>query len=345
MQLAVDDRERAVVPFLDKFSAEFKIDFTVQRQQIGDYAILYNGMIIAIIERKTWEDLAASMRDGRKENVQKLQHLQNLTSCRVIYLIEGDAYPAPSKKYGRVSVKGLRSHLDHLVFRDQIHVMYAKNQEQTALRLFELAQNISTIRGLGDIVGGMGGSNGKSKDKSKGKKSVDDDKNGGTEMAEGEKEETIESNAGLLNEKVESKVNISAMVLQCLPQVGALTATVMSDASITLSDIASGKVTVDSLAALKYPTGAKIGLVKAGKIIKSAVKALNDTDENKTQIKLLSAVPRVTAQIASTIIDGYLFSEILSGVVTADHLREVVKENGKMLGPVAAGNIVKYLAG
>jgi ERCC4-type nuclease len=141
MEIIVDDREKAVIPFMAELSEKYKIIYKVQRNQTGDYAIIYKDNILLIIERKTWADLAASMRDGRKENVKKLLNLREQTGCNLAYLIEGDATPSFTRKYGRLPVKNLRAHLDHLMFRDNIHVIYSKNELYTAERLFELGQN------------------------------------------------------------------------------------------------------------------------------------------------------------------------------------------------------------
>jgi ERCC4-type nuclease len=141
MEIIVDDREKAVIPFLEEFKNKYNIIYKIQRNQTGDYAIVYKDEILLIIERKTWTDLAASMRDGRKENVKKLLNLREETKCNLAYLIEGDATPSFTKKYGRLPVKNLRAHLDHLMFRDNIHIIYSKNEIYTAERLFELATN------------------------------------------------------------------------------------------------------------------------------------------------------------------------------------------------------------
>ena len=93
MEIIVDDREKAVFPYLEDASHKYLIDYKIQRNEVGDYAICYKGYIMMIIERKTWEDLAASMRDGRKTNVQKLISVREKTGCQIAYLIEGNATP------------------------------------------------------------------------------------------------------------------------------------------------------------------------------------------------------------------------------------------------------------
>ena len=147
MEIIVDDRERAIIQYMQKFSDEFHIIFKVKRLEIGDYAFVYKDNIICAIERKTWVDLAASMSDGRKENVHKLLGLREKTNCTLIYLIEGDPCPRKDKYFSHVPYKNLRSHLDHLMMRDNIHIQHCNTAEETARRLFEMVRNYHTIKG------------------------------------------------------------------------------------------------------------------------------------------------------------------------------------------------------
>ncbi len=146
MNIIIDDRESAVIPFLKKQESKNEgITCLVKRINIGDYALCYNNNIKVIIERKTWKDLSASIRDGRKANVNKLLKLRKEIGCKIIYLIEGNAYPNPDQYFARIQYKNLISHLNHLMFRDDIHMVYSKDQEYTAYKLFELCKNYMTL--------------------------------------------------------------------------------------------------------------------------------------------------------------------------------------------------------
>lgn len=146
MEIIVDDREHSVIPYLADQSADFNIDYKIQRNEVGDYAIVYREHIMIVIERKSWADLSASMRDGRKANLAKLINLRESTGCQIAYLIEGDPLPRPTKLIGRIPAKNLRAHLDHIAFRDGVHMVYSRSMEDSAFRLFELAQNLCTIK-------------------------------------------------------------------------------------------------------------------------------------------------------------------------------------------------------
>jgi ERCC4-type nuclease len=145
MEIQIDDRESAIIPLIKDVNY---VDYSVKRLQVGNYAIVYFGYILLIIERKTWEDLASSMRDGRKKNVKKLINVRADTDCKIAYLIEGTPCPLPNKKYGRMSSKYLQAHLDHLAFGDNIHIIHTTDKQHTADRLLELAKNLFSIKDI-----------------------------------------------------------------------------------------------------------------------------------------------------------------------------------------------------
>ena len=146
MQVLIDDRERSVIQFVNKFSEKYHIDYKVKRMTIGDYAIVHGNQIIAIIERKTYTDLSASFRDGRSNNKNKLLKLRSETSCIIIYLIEGPAFPNNNDLFGNIPYKHLLSHLDHLMLRDNIQIQTTFSPEHSAERIMQIAFNCTTIK-------------------------------------------------------------------------------------------------------------------------------------------------------------------------------------------------------
>ena len=153
MHIIIDDRERFVTPFLTAVAEKFAdITHEIKRINIGDYVITRDGEIIAVIERKTWRDLAASMRDGRKENMQKMIDLRASANAQgqgpitLYYFIEGNPCPNPDALVSRIPYKHLISHLDHAAARDNIHTVYVKTAEAMAQRLFAMARNFGTMR-------------------------------------------------------------------------------------------------------------------------------------------------------------------------------------------------------
>ena len=85
MELIIDNRESIKKYFNDKNLEWVKF----QNLDLGDYVFNYNEELVCIIERKTIEDLASSIKDGRYRE-QKSRLIMNYPKSKLIYLIEGD---------------------------------------------------------------------------------------------------------------------------------------------------------------------------------------------------------------------------------------------------------------
>lgn len=95
----VDDRENSIHDHLKQEFAQpplFNVNapvLEIERLDIADFIILARSAtetrIMAIIERKTLADYAASIKDGRMINLDKLLALQQESGCQIWYLIEG----------------------------------------------------------------------------------------------------------------------------------------------------------------------------------------------------------------------------------------------------------------
>ncbi len=307
MELVVDDRERAVIPHLEDQSHDFRIAYRVQRMEVGDYALTYRGHVVFIIERKTWEDLAASMRDGRKDNIQKLLKLRTETKCQIIYLIEGSNLIRPKTLVARIPFKNLRAHLDHIAFRDAVHLVYTTDVKNTAFRLFELVSNYSSIKRGGDSphacltfeqinqtideapaissthsdrTTALGSTmvpnissiaitlQGPATFLETGEEFLETRLNPENKMGVDVSQQTIiPGNAEKLTERQASSINIQTQLLRCLPSIGSTISDLLGENGISLHDIYSQKCTEDQIASLKFSGGVSIGLVKARKIL------------------------------------------------------------------------------
>lgn len=308
MEIVVDDRERAVVPYLEQQAAQTTINYRIQRNEVGDYAITYKGHILMIIERKTWADLAASFRDGRKENVNKLIELRNRTKCTIVYLIEGPASPPLAQLYGRIPVRALRAHLDHLSIRDNIHVVYSKDAEYTALRLFELAANYLSLK---DIINNIEGA---------------------------------QENADELLEDMGVSTSINEQLLQCLPGVGSLVSTVLAENNISLYNLYMQHYSIDHIARLKYPSGSTIGLERATKIYNTKKLIESSAASNiKVHVRILATVPLISKKTAETILQNTKLSLIFDKQIDVELLANIEKSEKVRVGNKAAQNIIDHL--
>lgn len=98
---------------------------------IGDYIFTVNDEICIIIERKTIEDYAASIIDGRnREQKKRLLEYPNKTS--IIYLIEGSLVNNNCNfKYNKISNNTIVSSIINTIIRDGIQVFHTSSKNET----------------------------------------------------------------------------------------------------------------------------------------------------------------------------------------------------------------------
>jgi ERCC4-type nuclease len=129
MLLQIDNRERSLLELLkDHNSYE-----CARNLELGDIVISHNDEVIAIFERKTWLDLAASIKDGRYHN-QKKRLLEKYTPDKIYYILEGTMELNEDDKvlFGSVQKSALLSCFYNTVIRDNINIFRTKNISETA---------------------------------------------------------------------------------------------------------------------------------------------------------------------------------------------------------------------
>lgn len=136
IQLIVDDRERAITPYLAGFSY-----LKIVRLANGDYNILVNKKLVMTIERKTLEDYASSRKDGRHANVINLLKLREKTNCQIMYIIEGDLSPNDDTEYAGIKYKHIKTSIIHLQTQFGIQIMRSKSKVETAKFLMDLCKS------------------------------------------------------------------------------------------------------------------------------------------------------------------------------------------------------------
>lgn len=332
LKLVVDDRERHVIEYFDTYEG---IDVEVKRINIGDYAI-YDGVnLIFIIERKTWKDLAASIKDGRKDNVKKLLLARSETGCKILYLIEGKARYNPSVKIGRISFSSLQSHLDHLLMRDDIACIHSASTEDSVTRLIQLMNSYTTLpkgewqmRSANPVHSEL--ANVKSSDDEPTESTV-----GGV------------ANANNDNNQPEQKFDIAQMIHKtdmeiadriwcCVSGIDSKTVALFKEYHI--SDLILGKIPEETIANMKYSSGAVIG--KRSKNIMGIAK---DTEKSrKKYIKMLTCINGITANTATMIVSHFGFKAILRGEVSIEALAGLQKTEKSRLGKKIAKEIHKF---
>lgn len=318
VEIIVDDREQKVIPYFNEFEMPPNITFKVSRVNHGDYSVLYKDYILFIIERKTWKDLAASLRDGRKENNKKLLKIREDTGCQLIYLIEGNPIPSATTKFCRVPYKTLRSHLDHLAFRDGIHMVYSKDIKNTVERIVELVKNYLTI-----IPSPL----------------IDIDKLVGTVN-------NSETGGGVNKLKEKVPITAEAIIYKiwcCVPNITEKTACLFINKGFHISDLILGNIEQKEIYAMKYPNGYVIG--KRSEKMWNSTRLINNNSENPVFIKMLTQLNGITKTTASAVLSNISFDKLLRGEIDAKSIQDIHKSpTGRKVGPKVAGDIIKWFS-
>lgn len=140
--LAIDNRERAVLEHKNNFD---HLPWRPLQMTVGDYAICRGDKILAVIERKSLEDYAASLKDGRHANKNKMTKLRDEIGCRVVYIVEGPLDPPQDKLFGRTPYKYIESSIHHIMIRDHILVLRTRDVVDTSKRLARFVESMSTL--------------------------------------------------------------------------------------------------------------------------------------------------------------------------------------------------------
>jgi len=275
MELVIDDREKAISNLLQENS---EIKYTVKRITIGDYSLILNDNIEMIVERKTLKDLASSILDGRKDNIAKLIELRLQTNCKIAYIIEGNT-PNYNRKINRIPYKNLLAHLDHLMMRDNVFILYTKSPEDTLERLTYLLKNISTIKKGGDNA----------KNITYTEKNITDNEipilNTNIQNINIQNTNTQNTN-DLLNQKIVITIP-EIKFLSKIPGISLSMAEILYEKKITLNLIYNN---ISILEDIKYPSGRKFNYSKIkikklpAKTIKSILKEIPTIGEFKANL-------------------------------------------------------------
>lgn len=296
LQIIIDDRESAVIPHFNEYKKlPINIAFKVERINIGDYSVVYKNNILMVIERKTWKDLSSSLRDGRKDNFNKMLKLREDTGCKIFYLIEGNPLPSSNTKFCRVPYKNLRSHLDHLIFRDNIHVIHSKNQADTVERIFELVKNYLSIKP--------------------------------SPLLKYNNEEQLDGEIKMAVDKLKVKTNIcdksiTYKIWTCVPNITEKTAALFINKNYHISELILGEITKEQIYALKYDNGYIIGKRSETIWNRSRINSCN----NKHFIKMLACINGITKKTAKIILEKISFKELLEGKISLEEL-SLIKKN------------------
>lgn len=132
--LVVDHRERELFPLLSH------VPHTLENLELGDIAFrAADGSVITLLERKTWSDLAASIKDGRYHN-QKKRLLESYPAQKLGYIVEGPGDFADTEDVlvNGITKKTMLSCVYNTTLRDGVRVF----------RTNSIADTVSLVTGL-----------------------------------------------------------------------------------------------------------------------------------------------------------------------------------------------------
>jgi ERCC4-type nuclease len=167
IKIIIDDRERQTSAKIEDIiygggdilssstTNGISITSKIKRLTIADYILLLKPKdsdekkILALIERKTWSDFSSSIKDGRHYNKDKMLEMQKEDhqggGCsKVIYVVEGPR-PAIHQKVDGIPYTTLESAIFHLIWRDNIQVLFSNSAEETADLLIRLCLSLGRL--------------------------------------------------------------------------------------------------------------------------------------------------------------------------------------------------------
>jgi crossover junction endonuclease MUS81 len=139
--ITIDARETSIYnDIIDRDLDNYKerVQINSENLLLGDIHITYDN-ITHIFERKTLQDLQASILDGRYKE-QKARLLSTTPQKYITYIIEGDNILSPNSYSKNKSM--IQSAYLHTLFRDNIRIIYTKNIEETTTLILLISTKI-----------------------------------------------------------------------------------------------------------------------------------------------------------------------------------------------------------
>jgi ERCC4-type nuclease len=147
--ITIDTRETELIDFFQKRTEQLNgkgILWKIAMLEVGDVWIQNDSNSVQLaFERKTFNDLASSIKDGRYRE-QKARLLSQFPANRITYILEECStyfiWTTEKTQIYHLATSAYGSFILHTMYRDGIHVYISKNTEETALFLIELALRI-----------------------------------------------------------------------------------------------------------------------------------------------------------------------------------------------------------
>lgn len=338
IRLYVDNRERKVIPSIASIFDTRGLLYDLKNLTRGDYALIVNGRIVALFERKTWQDLAATIRDKKRhDNLAGLVEFGVAQGARVYYIIEGDE-AAAGAIIGGLPMSTLRSHVFRAMQRWGIGLMRTTSPSDTALTLADFISAITKLYDDDKLINTTGRDDElKNAEPSNSHLLIDDERaQDGDNLDLGNDDVIIDGSHEDANEDANEDVaailtqpvlkNVYLNILTELSGIGKVTAQTLIDAQLSLIDI----WTHDDVPATttKKLTPLQRAVVRAQNAL-----SLLSTDANRARA-FLSSLPGIVNSAPAVL--EHLESVDPDPIVAMFEMTETqwqdVKVNGRRLG-------------
>lgn len=325
-----------------------KITYSVCNLKLGDYAIMMNGKIGAVFERKTWRDLSASISDGRI--LTQKAGLINLakTGVRVYLLIEGREFQKRDKEIGGKTVAQLEANLRHSLLRGLPYIQ-TSDMMATAQYIVDMARDITRmVHDEGLTLGGEI------------QTYIDTITWPPENLVDWDwsvwemKSEEMEVPKELNTITKASDQDVQVSLWQCFPKIGQLRASRLYAAGCRVGDfwrsekLKTWRDGIAKIVSMNQANEMAILIKQAGEIqadldnevpirypiaIKQSIDSLS--------LGILQAVPGIGETQARAILSAYTLVEIARGRVTAAQIAEL--KTTRRLGQTVGEKVIKFL--
>lgn len=338
--LVVDTRERHVKPLIEGAFGREGRSFASAQIHTGDYLICrkYEGgepEILACIERKSLKDFAASIRDRRVENRNKMIDLRGRTGCQLYFFVEGRAFAKPGWSVGHVPFSTITAAETNLMVRDGIGVVKVADEAHTAQRLLEFVGRFEMVEAPFRFAGTTTGRGGEI--------AWEVGPSGGADGPPAAQSSPAVAPSVLqvpkgLTGRIERPDDEILLDLWCsLPGVSQVTACVVRR-EFSVAELVGGRVASDCIQGLRTPANRILG-----QQARDSLQALKAGDKN-FETKVLGAVPGLSQATARTLLEGRSLRSLLGLDRKELAALQIPQRNRKVkLGGVKAERIDKLL--
>jgi ERCC4-type nuclease len=338
------------------------LSYSISRITTGDYHIMLDGIIYLSFERKTWKDLAASIKDQRLgRQHRQMENLSSKTGCRILYIIEGTK-KSKDGKIGQISVSTLETKLRRMFLRGSNYEI-SKNQQDTANIIVHYAREITRLIRTGEKIavgGNVIGEDLYSVIESYNKQLTELNAvyaealtKYNEQLAEYIREpipphadipqiEPTQQTDLLTQQNVKSDQDVIQLMWCCIKNVSEKTYPVITQKyklrDIILADLQTAAQIRDDIAQMHYPgSNMTIGKKRAESIVLIGYNgkiAEKKAEAKAVAIKLLSQIPGVSEDTAKLILSRYSLKDMCRGKSSIDELSSLTRENGRKIGKI-----------